>query len=107
MAVTLSAAAAERVRRFAQGTRTPALRLAVKKTGCSGFAYVVDLAEAPSPGDHVFRSHGVSVVVDAAALEKVDGTAIDFERDGLNEGFTYANPNVKGQCGCGESFSVG
>ena len=107
MSITLSDTAAERVRRFidmrGQGG---GLRLAVKKTGCSGFAYVVDLEDEVAADDRVFESNGVSVIVDPRSLPMVEGTHIDFARDGLNETFTYDNPNVKSLCGCGESFGV-
>ena len=107
MPITLSNTAADRVRRFlaARGHGT-GLRLAVKKTGCSGFAYVVDLEDTIGEGDRVFESNGVSVIVDPGTLPMVDGTHIDFAREGLNETFTYDNPNVKSLCGCGESFGV-
>ena len=107
MSITLSDTAAERVRRFldmrGQGG---GLRLSVKKTGCSGFAYVVDLEDEIGGDDRVFETNGVSVIVDPRTLPMVEGTHIDFARDGLNETFTYDNPNVKSLCGCGESFGV-
>ena len=107
MSITLSGTAADRVRRFldARGHGT-GLRLAVKKTGCSGFAYVVDLEDEIGKDDRVFESHGIAVIVDPDTLPMVDGTHIDFKRDGLSETFTYDNPNVRNQCGCGESFGV-
>ena len=107
MPITLSDTAAERVRRFldARG-HGMGLRLAVKKTGCSGFAYVVDLEDEARTDDSVFESNGIPVIVDPDTLPMVDGTHIDFAREGLNETFTYDNPNVKSQCGCGESFGV-
>ena len=107
MSITLSDTASDRVRRFldARGHGT-GLRLAVKKTGCSGFAYVVDLADEIRETDRVFESNGIPVIVDSGTLPMVDGTHIDFKRDGLNETFTYDNPNVKNLCGCGESFGV-
>ena len=82
------------------------LRLGVRKTGCSGFAYVVNYADSVEPGDRVFDSQGVRVLVDAHSLELIDGTEVDFVREGLNEAFRFRNPNVRGECGCGESFSV-
>jgi iron-sulfur cluster assembly protein len=107
MAISLTQAAADRVRSFlaARGHGT-GLRLGVRKTGCSGFAYVINYAEAAQPGDVVFEDHGVQVFVDASSLSLIDGTIVDFVKQGLNEAFRFRNPNVKGECGCGESFSV-
>ena len=107
MAISLTESAANRVKSFlaARGTGI-GLRLGVRKTGCSGFAYVVNYAEAPEPGDAVFEDRGVRVFVDSASLGLVDGTIVDFVKEGLNEAFRFRNPNVKGECGCGESFSV-
>ncbi|HET8691425.1 MAG TPA: iron-sulfur cluster assembly protein IscA [Steroidobacteraceae bacterium] len=107
MAISLTSAAADRVRHFlAERGHGVGLRLAVRKTGCSGFAYVVNYADAVEPGDTVFDSQGVRVLVDAKSLELIDGTEVDFVRQGLNESFRFRNPNVRGECGCGESFSV-
>jgi iron-sulfur cluster assembly protein len=82
------------------------LRLAVKKTGCSGFAYVVNYADEVGRDDVVFEDQGVKVVVDPESLRYIDGTEVDFVQQGLNEAFRFRNPNVKGECGCGESFNV-
>jgi iron-sulfur cluster assembly protein len=107
MAITLTKSAAERVRNFiAARGRGVGLRLGVRKTGCSGYAYVVNYAEEITDNDQVFDSEGVKVVVDADSLALVDGTEIDFVRHGLSEAFRFRNPNVRGECGCGESFSV-
>lgn len=107
MAITLTPAAADRVRHFlVERGRGVGLRLAVRKTGCSGFAYVVNYADAVEPGDQVFDSQGVQVLVDADSLRLIDGTEVDFVRQGLNESFRFRNPNIRGECGCGESFSV-
>jgi len=107
MAISLTESAAERVRRhIAERGRGVGLRLGVKTSGCSGFSYVVDYADAVGSEDLVFDSHGVKVVVDRSHLAAVDGTQIDFVRHGLNESFQFDNPNVSAQCGCGESFSV-
>ena len=107
MAVFLTQSAAERVRtHIAQRGRGVGLRLGVKPSGCSGFSYVVDYADSVGSDDLVFDSHGVKVVVDRAHLQTVDGTRIDFVRQGLNETFQFDNPNARGACGCGESFSV-
>jgi iron-sulfur cluster assembly protein len=107
MAISLTESAAHRVKSFlaARGSGI-GLRLGVRKTGCSGFAYVVNYADGPAPGDAVFEDHGVPVFVDAASLKLIDGTVVDFVKQGLNEAFRFRNPNVKGECGCGESFSV-
>jgi len=107
MPVSLTPAAAERVRSFiANRGRGVGLRLGVKKTGCSGYAYVVNYADEVAAGDVVFEDAGVKVIVDAESLRLVDGTEIDFVRQGLNEAFRFRNPNVRGECGCGESFNV-
>lgn len=107
MSVSLTPAAAERVRNFiASRGRGVGLRLGVKKTGCSGFAYVVNYADEVVAGDVVFEHADLKVIVDAESLRYVDGTEIDFVRQGLNEAFRFRNPNVSGECGCGESFNV-
>jgi iron-sulfur cluster assembly protein len=107
MSISLTPAAAERVRTFlASRGKGIGLRLGVKQTGCSGYAYVVSYADALDPRDVVFDVSDVKVVVDAESLKYVDGTEIDFVRQGLNEAFRFRNPNVKGECGCGESFNV-
>jgi len=108
MAVVLTDAAARHVadmlRKRGQGL---GLRVATKKSGCSGFAYVVDYADSLGPEDAVFESHGVKVVVDRASLDQIDGMEVDFVKTSLlNEGFEFRNPRVKATCGCGESFSV-
>jgi len=107
MAISLTESAAERVRsRLASRGRGLGLRLAVKPSGCSGFSYVVDYADEVRPDDLVFDTSGVRVYVDPASLAAIDGTRIDLVRQGLNESFRFENPNVSGECGCGESFSV-
>ena len=107
MAVSLTPSAAERVRSFlAQRGHGVGLRLGVKKTGCSGYAYLVNYADEVGAGDVVFDCGGVKVIVDRDSLRFVDGTEIDFVRQGLNEAFQFHNPNVQGECGCGESFNV-
>ena len=107
MAVTLSPAAADRVRSFlAARGHGVGLRLAIKRTGCSGYAYVVNYAEDVGPSDTVFEDQGVKVVVDAGSLALVDGTEVDFVKHGLNEAFKFRNPKARAECGCGESFSV-
>jgi iron-sulfur cluster assembly protein len=107
MAITLTPAAAERVRNhLATRGHGQGLRLGVRKTGCSGYAYVVNFADEVESADHVFESGGVKVFVDPDSLPLIDGTEVDFVRQGLNEAFRFRNPNVKGECGCGESFAV-
>ena len=107
MAISLTPAAADRVRHFiGERGHGVGLRLGVRKTGCSGFAYVVNYADAVLGNDRVFASQGVQVLVDSDSLALIDGTEIDFVRHGLNEAFRFRNPNVRGECGCGESFSV-
>ena len=107
MAISLTESAANRVKAFlAARGHGIGLRLGVRKTGCSGFAYVINYADGPQPGDAVFEDRGVPVFVDGASLGLLDGTIVDFVKRGLNEAFRFRNPNVKGECGCGESFSV-
>jgi iron-sulfur cluster assembly protein len=78
----------------------------VRRSGCNGWAYTIDYADDVAPSDVVFEQAGVKVIVAADSLELIDGTEVDFVKDGLNEAFKFRNPNVKGECGCGESFSV-
>jgi len=107
MSITLTETAAERVRDFlANRGKGEGLRLGVRTSGCSGMAYVIEFADAVEDEDNVFESHGVKVIVDPKSLAFLDGTEVDFAREGLNEGFKFNNPNVKNACGCGESFNV-
>jgi iron-sulfur cluster assembly protein len=107
MSISLTSAAADRVRSFlGRRGHGVGLRLSVKKTGCSGFAYVVNYADEIGAEDLVFEDQGVKVIVDRASLGLIDGTEVDFVKQGLNEAFRFRNPNVKGECGCGESFTV-
>ncbi len=107
MAITLTEKAADHVGKFlAQRGKGAGLRLGVKTSGCSGMAYVLEFADEVSEGDEVFESFGVKVIVDAKSLLYIDGTELDFVKEGLNEGFQFNNPNVKDACGCGESFNV-
>jgi iron-sulfur cluster assembly protein len=107
MTISLTESAANRVKTFLS-TRGHGvgLRLGVRKTGCSGFAYVINYADAADPKDVMFEDRGVKVFVDPGSLNLLDGTIVDFIKQGLNEAFRFRNPNVKGECGCGESFSV-
>ncbi len=107
MSISLTESAADRIRSFlATRGQGLGLRVGVRKTGCSGFAYVVNYADATHPDDLVFEDRGVKVFVDPTSLKLIDGTIIDFVKQGLNEAFRFRNPNIKGECGCGESFSV-
>ncbi len=107
MAVTLTSAAAKHVSAFlAKRWKGTGLRLGVRTTGCSGLAYKLEYVDETRPEDVTFVSHGITVVIDPKSLPYIDGTELDFAREGLNEGFKFNNPNVKDACGCGESFSV-
>lgn len=107
MAISLTPSAAHRVRTFLAGRgRGVGLRLGVKETGCSGFAYVVNYADEVGVEDVVFDQAGVKVIVDRQSLKFIDGTEVDFVKEGLNEAFRFRNPNIKGECGCGESFTI-
>jgi iron-sulfur cluster assembly protein len=106
--IQLTEAAAARVAAFVAGRPGAiGLRFGVRRTGCSGWAYTVDLADAVADDDAVFEQRGVRVLVDSKSLPLVAGTEIDFARRGLNAEFVFRNPNVRGECGCGESFSTG
>ena len=107
MAISLTESAAERVRGYLERRgHGVGLRLGIKKTGCSGYAYVIDYADDINPDDVVFDALNVKVIVDNDSLQLIDGTQVDFVKEGINEAFKFRNPNVKGECGCGESFSV-
>jgi len=107
MAVSLTQTAAQRVRNYLeQRGHGVGLRVGIKKTGCSGYAYVIDYADAVKAEDEVFEQQGVKIIVDRESLKLIDGTEVDYVKQGLNEAFKFRNPNVKGECGCGESFSV-
>jgi iron-sulfur cluster assembly protein len=107
MAITLTEKAANHVQSYlAKRGKGVGLRVGVRTSGCSGMAYKLEFVDAPSAGDLTFESHGVKVLVDPKSLPFVDGTELDYTREGLNEGFKFNNPNVKDECGCGESFNV-
>lgn len=107
MAITLTEAAAQRVQTFlANRGQGVGVRLGVKTSGCSGLAYVLEFVDELDDGDRVFEDHGVKVIVDEKSLAYLDGTELDYGKEGLNEGFRFNNPNVKDACGCGESFTV-
>jgi iron-sulfur cluster assembly protein len=107
MAITLTESAAKHVAAYlGKRGKGIGLRLGVRTTGCSGLAYKLEYADAAAPDDQRFETHGVTVLVDPKSLPYLDGTELDFAREGLNEGFKFNNPNVKDECGCGESFNV-
>ena len=107
MAITLTEKAASHVQSFlAKRGKGLGLRLGVRTSGCSGMAYKLEFVDAMNPEDHEFESYGVKVVVDPKSLPYIDGTELDYAREGLNEGFKFRNPKVKDECGCGESFNV-
>ena len=107
MAISLTESAATRVKNYLnERGHGVGLRLGVKQTGCSGFAYVINYADDIGPEDSVFESDGVKVIVDQESLTLIDGTVVDFVKDGLNEAFKFRNPQAAGECGCGESFNV-
>lgn len=105
--ITLTEVAASRVQKFITNRgKGLGLRLGVKTNGCSGMAYVMEFVDELQDGDSVFESHGVKVIADPKALVYLDGTEVDYTREGLNEGSKFTNPNEKARCGCGESFTV-
>ena len=107
MAITLTPNAASHVQRsLSKRDKGVGLRVGVRTSGCSGLAYKLEFADQVNPGDLEFESHGVKVVVDPKSLQFIDGTELDYTREGLNEGFKFRNPKVKDECGCGESFNV-
>lgn len=106
MTLTITDAAARRVQTFLAKRGSIGLRLAVKTSGCSGMAYALEFADKAEDDDVRIESHGVTLLIDPKSLVYLDGTELDFVREGLNEGFKFNNPNVKSQCGCGESFTV-
>lgn len=107
MAITLSDTAATHVANFlTKRGKGFGLRLGVRTSGCSGMAYKLEFVDEVNEDDLVFETNGVRVVVDAKSLPYLDGMELDYAREGLNEGFKFNNPNVKDQCGCGESFNV-
>lgn len=107
MAISLTQAAARHINRYltrrGQGL---GVRLGVKTSGCSGMAYQLEYVDEAAPEDLIFENHGVKVLIDPKSLTYIDGTELDFVREGLNEGFRFNNPNERNRCGCGESFRV-
>jgi len=107
MPVTMTERAASRVQAFMKNRgKGVGLRLTVKTSGCSGMAYSIEFADSFEPEDQTFESFGVKLLVDQKSLAYLDGTELDYTKEGLNEGFKFNNPNVKNTCGCGESFNV-
>jgi iron-sulfur cluster assembly protein len=107
MAITLSEPAVERVKHFLKNRGSGiGVRLGVTTTGCSGLAYLIEFVDQKNLDDETFEQDGVSVIIDKKSLVYLDGTEVDFIKEGLNEGFEFKNPNQKGECGCGESFTV-
>lgn len=107
MAITLTEPAAERIKSFLDNRgKGIGLRLGVKTSGCSGMAYVLEFVDEMNEEDQVFEDHGIKVIIDPKSLIYLDGTEVDYGKEGLNEGFKFNNPNVKDSCGCGESFTV-
>ena len=107
MAVTLSEAAARHVKKYlAKRGKGAGVRLGVKTTGCSGLAYKLEYVDDVAPEDALFEQHGVKLMIDPKRLAYIDGTELDYVREGLNEGFKFNNPNERDRCGCGESFRV-
>jgi iron-sulfur cluster assembly protein len=106
MSITLTEKAATHVQKFLSTRNCLGLRLAVKTSGCSGMAYALEFADTAADDDLRFESHGVTLLIDPKSMPYLDGTELDFVREGLSEGFKFNNPNTKNQCGCGESFTV-
>ena len=107
MSISLTESAAQRVNTFLEKRgKGVGVRLGVKTTGCSGMAYTIEFADEVEDGDEVFEEKGVKVIINPKSLVYLDGTELDFAKEGLNEGFKFNNPNEKDRCGCGESFTV-
>ena len=107
MAISLTTDAAKRVKSYIERRgQGLGLRLGVRKTGCSGFAYLIDYADKINSDDVIFKDRGISIFIYKDALKMIDGTEIDFVKHGINEAFKFRNPNIKGECGCGESFNI-
>lgn len=107
MAITMTESAQAHVKRHLDSRgKGFGIRVGVKTTGCSGLSYVLEFVDSPEPEDQVFEQGEVNLIVDPKSLVYLDGTELDFVKEGLNEGFQFNNPNVKNECGCGESFHV-
>ena len=107
MAISLTESAAKQIKKqLEKRGKGIGLKLGVKKSGCSGYAYTIDYADEIGVSDEVFEQHGVKVVAAQADLAVIDGIELDYRREGINEAFQFSNPNVTATCGCGESFAV-
>ncbi|MEC8956064.1 MAG: iron-sulfur cluster assembly accessory protein [Pseudomonadota bacterium] len=107
MTISLTQAAIDRIKDYANfDSGEVCVRVGVKKTGCNGYAYVINYTDKIDNNDKVFKDNGIKLVVDKMSLELIDGTEVDFSKDGLNEAFRFRNPNISSECGCGESFSI-
>ncbi len=107
MAISLTESAAQRVSSYIEKRgESIGLRVGVQSTGCSGYSYVINFADEIDADDVVFEDRGIKIVVDNEALKLIDGTEVDFVKNGLNEAFSFKNPNISGECGCGESFNI-
>jgi iron-sulfur cluster assembly protein len=107
MTITITEAAAHHVQQFLDNRgKGVGIRLGVRTSGCSGMAYEMEFADEVGEDDLVFEDRGVKVVIDPKSLVYLDGTQVDYTKEGLNEGFKFNNPNVKSECGCGESFGI-
>ena len=107
MAISMTETAASRVHDFLRNRgKGEGVRLGVKTSGCSGMAYVIEFVDEIEDTDQVFEEHGVKLIVDQKSMVYLDGTVVDYAKEGLNEGFKFTNPNASGECGCGESFTV-
>ncbi|KOR29246.1 iron-sulfur cluster assembly protein [Achromatium sp. WMS1] len=107
MSIQVTEAAAKHIKKsLDQRGNGIGIRLGVRTSGCSGMAYLLEFVDKPESDDQIFETQGISIVVNAKSLPYLDGTELDFTREGLNEGFRFNNPNAKHQCGCGESFGV-
>ena len=107
MAISMTEAAARHIQRSLEGRgKGVGIRLGVRTTGCSGLAYVLEFVDETAAEDTIFEHHGVKIIIDPKSLVYLDGTELDFVKEGLNEGFKFNNPNARGECGCGESFNV-
>ena len=107
MAITVTETAAQHIKnQLQQRGKGKGIRVGVKTTGCSGLAYVLEFVDQQKSDDQEFEAYGVKLFVDEKSLLYIDGTQVDFAKEGVNEGFKFTNPNIKGECGCGESFTV-